>query len=760
MKKFGIVCILCCLFMLPVRSQSVGLVLSGGGAKGIAHIGIIQALEENNVPIDYIAGTSMGAIVGAWYAMGYTPKEMIELIQSDDFGLWSRGIVDKKYVYYFKKPDPTPEMGAFNISVGDSVLSKPKLFPTSLINPLPMNFAFMDIFSVYTAQSGGNFDNLFVPFRCVASDVYNKRAMILRDGDLGDAVRASMSFPFVFKPIEKDGVLVYDGGIYNNFPVDVMKADFNPDIIIGSVVASDRMKPAEDDLVAQIEGMVMQKSDYSLDPDDGILMKFDLSEYGLLDFPKADAIYRIGYDRAISLMDSIKTRIPREIKPEVVEARRSAFRTATPELVFDSISVEGTGRTQGDYIRHQFPMGKGVLSVEQAKEYYYKTLSDGKISDLIPSAIYNPSSGHFTLNMRATAKDQLKLGIGGYLSSSNTNLLYLGAHYRTVSLYSLDLDLSGQIGQSYMSGELSGRIDLPTRMPMYLKLTGVLSNQKFYESDFLFYEDRVPTFISQSEYYIKLRLGLPFMSTAKAEISTGYGYLTDAYYQSNVEDYSRYKSDKSTYSLGMISLNFEQSSLDRLMYPSSGRSISLLGEVVYGKGVYNPARSLSRERFLSWLQIKGNAELYFPFGNHFTLGVKGEALLSSKGLFSSYASTIVQAPAFTPTPHSQNTFHAKFRANQYVAAGLVPIWKIWQGLQLRGEVYCFAPLYRILEDPVDYTPYYGKLFDSISFMGELSLVYNFPFASASVYLNYYDNPGRQWNVGVSFGLLILSRKFL
>ena len=78
-------------------SQTVGLVLSGGGAKGIAHIGIIQALEENNVPIDYIAGTSMGAIVGALYAMGYTPAEMIELIKSDDFASWSTGKMEEKY---------------------------------------------------------------------------------------------------------------------------------------------------------------------------------------------------------------------------------------------------------------------------------------------------------------------------------------------------------------------------------------------------------------------------------------------------------------------------------------------------------------------------------------------------------------------------------------------------------------------------------------------------------------------------------------
>ena len=141
---FTVVCGLACL-----QAQTVGLVLSGGGAKGIAHIGIIKALEENNVPIDYVAGTSMGAIVGAWYAMGYTPDEMLDLILSEDFNLWSRGIFDKRYVYYFKKPDPTPEIVTFNVALQDSTKFEPHFLPNSLINPFPMNYAFMSIFAPY-----------------------------------------------------------------------------------------------------------------------------------------------------------------------------------------------------------------------------------------------------------------------------------------------------------------------------------------------------------------------------------------------------------------------------------------------------------------------------------------------------------------------------------------------------------------------------------------------------------------------------------
>ena len=667
---FTVVCGLACL-----QSQTVGLVLSGGGAKGIAHIGIIKALEENNVPIDYVAGTSMGAIVGAWYAMGYTPDEMLDLILSEDFNLWSRGIFDKRYVYYFKKPDPTPEIVTFNVALQDSTKFEPHFLPNSLINPFPMNYAFMSIFAPYSAQCEGNFDNLFVPFRAVASDVYHKREVILRNGDLGDAVRASMSFPFVFKPIEIDSVLVYDGGIYNNFPVDVMKSDFNPDIIIGSIVAAKLDKPKEDDLMNQIENMVMQKSDYTLDPEDGILMRFNLSDVGLLDFPKARQIAKIGYDRTIAMMDSIKSRIPRELSQDTRQLQRMVFKSKTPDLVFDKVSVEGGNHQQREYIRRQFDSDE-PFSDEQAKAAYYKTISDGKISDLIPHARYDKESGMFNLDIKAKVHDQLAIGMGGFISSTSSNQIYIGAHYRTVSLNSLDLDLGGQIGQSYTSGMLSARFDLKTVIPMYLKLQAVASKQKFYQNETLFYSDRMPSFITQSEQYVKLRLGLPFLTGSKAVVSVGYGSMNDKYYQSNTVDFSKNEQDRSRYNLLVASMKFDQNNLNNYMYPTSGTDCSVLGLLAYGKERFKPYNSNLQphsKQTLSWLQIEGNIHTYFPLGNKFVLGVRGKAVVSSKGLLSNYTSTLIQAPAFTPTPHSKTIFNPAFRSTQYLAAGVIPL---------------------------------------------------------------------------------------
>lgn len=237
--------------------KSVGLVLSGGGAKGIAHAGVLQALEENGVPIDYIAGTSMGAIVGGLYASGYSPREILDVMLSKEFSSRSTGKIDPALTYYYLKPETTPAVVKFNIGK-DSSASK-SLLPSSFINPIPMNFGFVEMFTPHTAVCEGNFDNLFVPFRCVTSDIYSKKKVVLSDGDLGEAIRMSMTFPVAFKPIEKDGVPMFDGGIYDNFPVGVMKDNFAPDVIIGVDVT---IHEEEDltNLISQLERMVIDKT--------------------------------------------------------------------------------------------------------------------------------------------------------------------------------------------------------------------------------------------------------------------------------------------------------------------------------------------------------------------------------------------------------------------------------------------------------------------------------------------------------------------
>lgn len=749
-----------------LQARTVGLVLSGGGAKGIAHIGVIQALEDNDIPIDYVTGTSMGAIVGGLYAAGYTPQEMMNLLISKEFADWSTGVINPDLTYYFDKSTATAAFATINFALRDTTKQSSGIIPASLINPIPMNFAFMELFSAYTAQCKGDFNNLYIPFRCVASDVFNKRKLICSNGDLGNAIRASMSFPIVFKPIYSNGIPLFDGGIYDNFPVDVMRKDFAPEFIIGIDVSTASSKVDVNSLVDQVEAMVIQDHGTVIPDSLGVRMNLNLSEFGLLDFNKAKAIYQIGYDHTLELIDSIKGRINTRISKESRAIARNTFKSKTPKIIFDNVNVTGTGNSmQNEYIEQLFKFkDSSNFDIEDAKISYYHAISSKKLKDLIPTATYNDSTKKFTLNLKATPKDNYYVGIGGFLTSSTNSMMYLGARYSTLSLNSFDAGIKAWLGQSYYAGETGVKISLRTRIPSYIGISAVASKQKFYESDMLFYSDELPTFIINYDNHIRLSYAMAIGRKAKLDASIAYGALKDHFYQSNIIDYTSAKQDKATYRLGQIKIAIERNSLNHELYPTSGSKLSLQASGMTGNYEFKPAPNNDIEisgeyKKLSWIDAELDIESYFPIGNRFILGTRFNALTSTKRLVDNYTANIVQAPAFCPTPATSNYFNPAFRANSYIAGGIIPLIKIAENFQFRTEFYLFSPFRKITEN-TKLKAEYGKWFDSLSYMGETSLVYNLSFASFSIYGNYLSYPSKNWNFGVSFGLLFTAPKFL
>ena len=362
----------------PGRQQSVGLVLSGGGAKGVAHIGVIKALEENGIPIDYITGTSMGAIVGGLYACGYTTDEMMELLLSPYFTAMSKGSIDPAYDYYFTSEPASPRL--LSIPLGKTPPEVAKRFdPQSLIAPTPMAFGFMEIFSAYMEQCGGNFDNLFVPYRCVASNISKRRPEIHRSGNLGECVRSSMSFPMVFQPVLMNGDMLVDGGLYDNFPVNVMTEDFHPDIMLGIDVGAPDVWPPNS-FIDEISTLVEQPQNHEVPAELGMRMRIDLMEFGLLDFAAAKQIYQIGYDHAMAMMDSIKSRVSARRSPQEVVSRRAAFKRATPPLSFSKVTVEGASAKQNTFLESFFKPegGADTIGIDRARTAFYRAYSTGK----------------------------------------------------------------------------------------------------------------------------------------------------------------------------------------------------------------------------------------------------------------------------------------------------------------------------------------------------------------------------------------------
>lgn len=759
-----ILCLLLFLNTLTSSAQKIGLVLSGGGAKGLTHIGVIRALEENNIPIDYITGTSMGAIVGSLYAMGYSPNEMEELLRSKEFQYWYTGEVEKEHLYYFKRNEPTSEFINIKFSTRDSLKLRPQILPKSMIDPIQMNLAFMQLFSQAETASKSDFDNLFVPFRCIASDVYNKKQVVFKKGSLGDAVRASMSFPFVFKPLEIDSVLIYDGGIYNNFPTDVMMEDFHPDLMIGVVVASGPKKLDINDIMSQMENMIMQKTDYTIPDSLGLTLNFRFDDITLLDFHKIDELIQIGYDETISKIDSIKSRVKRYITAENLALRRKIYKSHYPELKFKNIYISGTTQEQEKYIKNEFyrNLEGNYLSYEAIKKVYFRLLAGNIISEIIPHASYNYDDNTYDLFLDITLEEDFTVRFGGSISSAVSNQIYIGGTFQNLNNYAKEFSFDGQLGKVYNSAQLAAKIDLPTKIPTSLRFIATYNEFDYFKRDKLFSSGDIPAFNKSREMFIKLKVALPFMSNRKAEFGLGLGKLEDRYFQSRIIDFDEDRFDKSNYYLFGGNISFTGNTLTNKQFPIDGYKEALIAQVYTGREKYKPHNTDKGENVkenYSWIQISYKRESYHSMSKNFILGWMVEGLYSSKNFSNNYSATMMQAGSFTPTPHSKILYNEHFRANQFVAAGVIPIVPINKLFHLRTELYGFLPIFTIKQSS-DNKAYYSKSFSDFEYMGEISLVCHLPFLAISAYFNHYSSPRHEWNVGLTIGWQLFNKKFI
>lgn len=762
MLRNKIFCSVLLMLTVSVSAQKVGLVLSGGGAKGITHLGVIKALEDDNVPIDYIAGTSMGAIVGSMYAMGHTADEIIEILKSEDFRRWSTGELDPKYTYYYRNSDPKPTIAEikFNIRNLDSLSLKPKFLPTNIIPALQMNYAFVELYSRVNALSKENFDSLFVPFRCVASDIYRKEAVVFKNGNLGDAVRASMSFPFMFKPLVINKRLLFDGGIYNNFPVNVMRDEFRPDIMIGSVVSNNPPEPDVNDILEQIANMIVNKSDYTLPESEGILLSFDLENVKTFDFKKVDELVQFGYDEAIKKMPEIKARINRETSADELYKRRMAFRKRLPELQFKNVIITGIDSLQKHYVENIIHQGNKKFSNQEFKEGYFKLVSDDKISEVMPHAEYNDSTKCFDLRLHVRTEDQLKLMVGGNISSATTNVAYFGLSYQNLRDYAQTAYVDAMFGKAYNGISLGTRIDVPTAKNWYMKVAFALHRFDYYAKQSAFYNDDRTSNFNQSEVYGKFSIGFPVTMRGRIEFGLGYGGLRDNYRQNL--SLTTTGLDESIYQLGSMFSKFETNTLNNILYPTSGEKYSVGIQLIGGESSFksrvDPDQYNTNKKDL-WFQFKGATDKYFRINKSFILGGFSELVVSNRKSLNNYTSTVIQMPAFRPTPHSKVIFNEAFSANQFLALGIKPIYTINEVAHLRTEAYFFIPYqqaYRNWDNKVAFK----QPFSTMNFMTESSLIFNFKFVSAGLFVNYYSSGVSKWNIGINIGYLLFNNRFL
>jgi len=772
---------------------TVGVVLSGGGAKGLSHVGVLKALEENNIPVDYICGTSMGAIVAGLYSIGMTPDEMLYLFKTKEFESWYKGMPEISYASYFYKSSPDPTM--FSVAMerkkskdklpGDSLktsvgrkLSKWKFtIPTSLVSPYPMDLAVMQIFASPCKACNYNFDSLMVPFFCVASDIQKKKAYIARRGDLGSSIRASMTYPLYFKPIMIDSTLLYDGGIYNNFPWEQMKQFYHPDYIIGVQCVAGNVKLDEENVTTLVSGMLTRDSDYNIPDSEGIIIKGEYP-FAIMDFGKVDEISEQGYEVAQPFIARIKERVNRERTKKELDSIRLAFRQKCGEVRFSKqVEITGTlNQHERSFIDRTIREDKRKdISFDQFKRAYYRIIASGAVNTFYPSFVYDKkdplfdhSDSLFILKIRATKNAPMRIYLGGNISSSSLNQGYLGFSYSYLSAHPWKMKADMNLGKFYKGGDIKWRQDVGVKPMAFYSIEAVAHQFDYYNGNQnVFTADKLPKDVQTKEFFVRGVIATPVSFKrnilAKAGFVVGRRYVS-SYQKDNVA--STDTPDRGSVFIASPEMSLTKNTLNYLLYPTAGAEEVVRVRYVHGVESYSPGNTNTTAT-----KIKGithhvgafilKAERYFPAGKHFSFGYDFDLVLSNRNKLSNFYSALMFMPAYEPIPHATTIMMGNYRANSFLGVGVSPVVLFTKSLYLHTKVAYFKAYEQIERGSNGWEYTYSGKFPKGGFIANFALVWQSPIGPVSLSTAYYSKGGAyKWYPQLNIGFLIFNKKAL
>lgn len=748
-----------CCFTLTIHyaQQKVGLVLSGGGATGLAHIGVIKALEERGIPIDFITGTSAGALVGSMYAAGYSPEEIERYVLSDEFQLMSKGKLKATQHFLYKEEESNASLIDFSFS-RDSILKKS--LPTNFITSSYLDFEMMKMLGTTGASCGNNFDSLFVPFRCVASDITNKKSVTFSNGYLNQAVRASMTYPFYFNPIRVDNLLLFDGGLYNNFPADIMYKEFNPDFIIGSNVSYNAAPPMEDDLISQLTNMLVSYSDYNLPCEAGVLIQ-PQSAISTFEFENVKEAIEDGYKATLLYLDSIELHVVRRITKEEITQKRLEFRSKIEDLKVTSITNNLNRKRDITYARKSmiYARKNEIIGTEKLEKRYYRLYATPQIEFIYPIlTLKEDKTYNLALEVRK-AKD-FKLDVGGHFSSRAVNTGYLGITYRMIGKTASSIHASSYFGKFYGSAKMNFDLEVPSIYPISASTYFVMNRWDYFKSFATFFEDVKPSFLVQNEIYYGVKLNHPIGNTTKSTFDFRIFNLEDDYYQTenftnkDTSDITRFKGSS-------YSWEFVQNSLNRKQFASSGHYFRFKARYVSGREKSIPgSTSLTdeiKENQHEWINLNAEFQTFLVNNSYFHLGLHGKGVFNSQSLFSNYTASLLSMTSFSLVHDAETYFLPEYRSPQHVGGGLNIIFSFNKNLDLRFDGYFYQPFVILQKNP-DGLPSYSKPFKGDTYMASASLIYHSFVGPIRATFNYFPKQLRPYAFQISYGYVLFNER--
>ena len=387
-----------------VKRPKIGLVLSGGGAKGFAHIGVLKVLEQAGIKIDYIGGTSMGAVVGGLYATGYSANQIDSIFKTTNFDKLLQDFIPRSSKNFYEKRNDelyavVLPFNKFKIGIPEA-LSK-GMYNYNLLSSITRN-----------VRHERDFNRLKIPFLCIATNIENGEEVILNKGNLAQDLIASSAFPSLFSPVDLDGKLLIDGGVANNYPIEALRK-MGADIIIG-VDVQDGLSDKKDlkeatRILGQISALQTIEKMKKKIKDTDIYIKPDIKEFSIISFDKGQDIIRKGEEAAFAVYEKLKLLGNKE------EFVKNNLKISSDTIQIKDIHTSSLKNYTQSYI-------KGKLAFKEGDKISYEDLVKG-IDNL--NATQNFSVINYSFEEK-DSKEDLKLNL---VESSNRTYLKFGLHY-------------------------------------------------------------------------------------------------------------------------------------------------------------------------------------------------------------------------------------------------------------------------------------------------------------------------------------------
>jgi NTE family protein len=362
----------------PARRPHIAVALSGGGARGLAHIGVFQWLEENHIPVDSIAGTSMGGLIGALYATGRSPAEMRQFVATIN---WDEALSSEpsySQLSFRRKEDRRNDQIPAQLGLKNG-LSGPLGFSAGHGVGLILDRI------AFPYSTVASFDDLPIPFRCVATDMLNGDTVVLKDGSLARSLRATLAIPGLFTPVELNGKMLADGGLVDNIPTDVarqMDADIVIAVNIGAPLGGQKdLESLGSFLIQAVNIMTLENDRRALRLAD-LQITPHLGSVSLLDFSDADEIIRLGYEGAASKAAELrKYSLPVDEWQHYLEQREA--RKRKPETSANILLVAGVGGAEQWHLQRRLqPVLHKPLTVDDLDTRLTHIAGDGQFDAL------------------------------------------------------------------------------------------------------------------------------------------------------------------------------------------------------------------------------------------------------------------------------------------------------------------------------------------------------------------------------------------